>query len=57
VYTAEPRHFTEEDIHFVGAVANLGAIALENAKLYETLKKDYESFRRDMLEHHPLRDW
>jgi len=57
VYTAEPRQFTTEDIYFVGAVANLGAIALENAKLYETLKKDYESFRRDMLEHHPLRDW
>jgi len=57
VYTAEPRPFTTEDIYFVGAVANLGAIALENAKLYETLKKDYESFRRDMLEHHPLRDW
>ncbi len=57
VYTAEPRHFTMDDIYFVGAVANLGAIALENAKLYETLKKDYETFRRDMLEHHPLRDW
>ena len=57
VYTAEPRQFTTEDIYFVGAVANLGAIALENAKLYETLKKDYETFRREMLEHHPLRDW
>jgi len=57
VYTAEPRQFTTEDIYFVGAVANLGAIALENAKLYETLKQDYDSFRRNMLEHHPLRDW
>ena len=57
VYTAEPRHFDLDDMYFVGAVANLGAIALENAKLYDTLKKDYESFRRDMLEHHPLRDW
>jgi hypothetical protein len=34
----------------VGAVANLGAIALENARLYETTQKDYETFRRDMLE-------
>ena len=57
VYTAEPRHFDLDDMYFVGAVANLGAIALENAKLYDTLKKDYESFRRDMLEHHPLRGW
>ena len=47
VYTAEPRQFTMDDIYFVGAVANLGAIALENAKLYATLKKDYETFRRE----------
>lgn len=50
VYTAEPRQFTTEDIYFVGAVAHLGAIALENARLYEAVKKDYEAFRQDMLE-------
>jgi GAF domain-containing protein len=53
----EPRHFDLDDMYLVGAVANLGAIGLENAKLYDRLKKDYESFRRDILEHHPLRDW
>jgi GAF domain-containing protein len=47
VYTAEPRHFSTDDIYFVGAVANLGAIALENARLYRSLKKDYETFRRE----------
>ncbi len=50
IYTAEPRSFTKEDMYFVGAVANLGAIALENARLYESIQKDYEEFRRDMLE-------
>jgi len=50
VYTAERRQFTMDDMYFVGAVANLGAIALENARLYEALQKDYEAFRRDMLE-------
>jgi len=50
VYTAEPRHFTMDDMYFVGAVANLGAIALENIRLYDTVQKDYEAFRRDMLE-------
>jgi GAF domain-containing protein len=45
VYTGDPRQFTTNDTYFVGAVANLGAIALENAKLYEALKKDYETFR------------
>ncbi len=50
VYTAEPYHFTMDDMYFVGAVANLGAIALENARLYEAIQKDHESFRQDMLE-------
>jgi len=50
VYSGERRYFTLDDIYFVGAVANLGAIALENARLYEAVQKDYETFRRDMLE-------
>jgi len=51
VYTSEePYHFTMDDTYFVGAVANLGAIALENARLYEATQKDHETFRRDMLE-------
>ena len=50
VYTAEPYQFTMTDMFFVGAVANLGAIALENARLYESVEKDYNEFGRDMLE-------
>ena len=50
VYTAELHYFTMEDMYFVGAVANLGAIALENARLYETVNQDYKEFRLDMLE-------
>jgi len=50
VYTSEPYHFTLDDMYFCGAVANLGAIALENARLYEATQKDYETFRQDMLE-------
>lgn len=46
VYTTEPRQFTIDDIHFVGAVAHLGAIALENAKRYDRLREEYETFRR-----------
>ena len=50
VYTSQPYRFTKEDFYFVEAVANFGAIALENARLYETLQKDYEAFRQDMLQ-------
>jgi GAF domain-containing protein len=50
IYTGEPRQFTHDDIYFLGAIANLGAIALENARLYDSVQKDYEAFRQDMLE-------
>lgn len=50
LYTAEPRHFTDADTYFVGAAANLGAIALENARLYDSVKKDYEELRLDLAE-------
>lgn len=50
VYTAEPRQFAMDDIRFVGAAANLGAIALENARLYDSVQKDYDALRRDTLE-------
>jgi len=49
-YTAEPRHFTRDDIYFVSAVANLGAIALENARLYDSIHKDYQTVKRELLE-------
>ena len=50
VYTGERYSFTMEDIYFVGAVANLGAIALDNVRLYDTVEKDYTEFRQEMLE-------
>lgn len=50
VYTAEPHAFTADDSYFVWAVANLGAIALENARLYENMAKDYDALRRDVME-------
>lgn len=50
VYAAEPRHFTDVDIYFVGAAANLGAIALESARLYDSAKKDYLELRHDLAE-------
>ena len=50
VYTSKPYHFGEDEVYFVEAVANLGAIALENARLYETVQKDSDAFRRDVLQ-------
>ncbi len=50
VYAAERRRFTEDDVYFVGAVANLGAIALANVRLTEALKKDYDALRLEIAE-------
>ncbi len=40
VYTEERRRFTTGDIYFVQAVANLGAIALENARELEQISSE-----------------
>lgn len=42
VYTSEPRRFMDEDINFLGYLANLGATELEKAKQHEALSKDLE---------------
>jgi len=57
VYSSKPRHFTMEDMYFVGAVANLGAIALENARLNESVAKDFEALRLDISEWRAALGW
>jgi signal transduction protein with GAF and PtsI domain len=42
VYTAEEREFDSDEIKFMEAVGNLSAISLENARLHQSLKRDYE---------------
>jgi signal transduction protein with GAF and PtsI domain len=46
VYTAEPRDFTDDDMYFVCAAANLGAIALENHEMYEACQKSQNECRQ-----------
>jgi len=48
LYTPEPREFSEEEINSAEILAETGAIAIENAKMYESIKKDYESIMRDL---------
>jgi signal transduction protein with GAF and PtsI domain len=48
VYTSEPRRFTDADISFAIGAANFGAIALESARFYETLQKDYDTLRQEI---------
>ncbi|MCL4459478.1 MAG: GAF domain-containing protein [Chloroflexi bacterium] len=50
LYTAEPREFSAEDANFLEAIASLGAIALENARLYQEIKTDYKALQKDLQE-------
>jgi len=35
LYTAEPREFSEEEVEFVAALAEMGGLAIANARVYE----------------------
>lgn len=48
LYSAAPRDFSEEELDFAIALAEMGAIAIQNAKMYERIKKDYESVMSDI---------
>lgn len=50
VYTAEPRDFTDDDLYFVCAAANLGAIALENGRMYEACQESRNQCRESQKE-------
>jgi signal transduction protein with GAF and PtsI domain len=49
-YTKEERKFAKQEIRFLEAVANLSAIALDNARLYNALKTNF-----DLLVEHKYR--
>jgi signal transduction protein with GAF and PtsI domain len=42
VYTGERRTFSDSDMRFLVAVADLAALSIENARLYEGMRQNYE---------------
>jgi signal transduction protein with GAF and PtsI domain len=42
VYSSEIRRFDEDEVQFLKAVANLSAIALENARMHQVLRTDFD---------------
>jgi signal transduction protein with GAF and PtsI domain len=48
LYTPEPREFSEVEINSAEALAEMSAIAIENARMYETIKQDYETVMKDI---------
>ncbi len=47
VYSAQPHRFNEDEVAYIQVIASLGAIALENAQLYDELKRRVDRFQPD----------
>lgn len=41
IYTGDPRNFSEDEINFAEALAEMGAIAIRNARVHEGLQEDF----------------
>ncbi len=48
VYASKPYTFSESEIDFLSALACQGAIAIENARLFEHIKKQYKELTKDV---------
>ncbi|NPV54189.1 MAG: GAF domain-containing protein [Firmicutes bacterium] len=54
VYTEMPYDFAEDEVDFLTALGNLGAIAIENARMYKELKDNYDRLMTDIA---ALHEW
>uniref|UniRef100_A0A7C3V223 GAF domain-containing protein n=1 Tax=Desulfobacca acetoxidans TaxID=60893 RepID=A0A7C3V223_9BACT len=48
IYTAEHREFTDDEITFISSLAEQAALAMENARMYQKLKGEYEELMGDL---------
>jgi len=59
VYSSEPCEFSESDIEFLETLASQASLAIQNARLFQHLERDYEDLREaiwgwyDWGEHEP----
>ena len=59
LYTGIPCRFTQDDINFLCAIAMQSSLAIENAKMYEHIKSNYEkimaplSVKKEVSQHLP----
>ena len=48
IYTSEPRDFSDDEITFISSLAEQAALGMENARLYQKLKGEYEEMMGDL---------
>jgi len=51
VYTGEPRQFTDSEIELINTFAEQAGIAVVNAKLYQDVRGDYDSLKKELPPH------
>ena len=47
VYSAQVHRFNDDEVEFLRTVADLGAVAIDTARLYEALSEKYEAAKED----------
>jgi signal transduction protein with GAF and PtsI domain len=48
IYTSEHRDFTDDEITFISSLAEQAALAMENARMFQKLKGEYEELMGDL---------
>ena len=48
IYTSEPRKFSHDEIELIYGLADMGGIAIDNARMYHHLKSDHERLIEDV---------
>lgn len=48
IYSSDPREFSDIEITFISSLAEQAALAMENARLYQKLKGEYEELMSDL---------
>jgi GAF domain-containing protein len=55
VYSAKRRTFTDAEMRFLTAVADLAALSIDNARLYEAMRHNYEDTMNTLWGQEPVR--
>jgi len=48
LYTAQPRDFLDDEKELIAGLAEMGGVAIDNARMYDHLKSDHERLIRDV---------
>ena len=56
VYTGVVRQFTDKEMDLIYKLAEQAGIAVMNAKLYQGIKNDYESLKKELPPHFKVDD-